>query len=110
MAPDSRSSAETRSRSLPLRPIWAARQSLRNAANRMHVAGVMIAAISPGLIDTGASRPWLDMKGARSPGEAAKPLVDFACESPRDPAFYGELVHLGEDDGRFGFKSLVPWK
>ena len=72
--------------------------------------GIMIAAISPGLIDTGASRPWLDMKGARSPGEAAKPLVDFACESPLDPVFYGELVHLGEDDGRFGFKSLVPWK
>lgn len=72
--------------------------------------GIMIAAISPGLIDTGASRPWLDMTGARSAGEAAKPLVDFACENPLEPAFYGELVHLGAADGRFGFKSLVPWK
>lgn len=82
------------------------------AQRREHDArrGIMIAAISPGLIDTDASRPWLDMTGARSPAEAAKPLVDFALESPLDPAFYGELVHLGEDDGRFGFKSLVPWK
>jgi NAD(P)-dependent dehydrogenase (short-subunit alcohol dehydrogenase family) len=72
--------------------------------------GIMIAAISPGLIDTGASRPWLDMTGARSPAEAAKPLVDFACESSLDRAFYGELVHLGAPDGRLDFRSLVPWK
>ncbi len=72
--------------------------------------GIMIAAISPGLIDTDASRPWLDMTGARSAADAAKPLAEFALEGPLDPTFYGELVHLGAPDGRFDFRSLVPWK
>jgi NAD(P)-dependent dehydrogenase (short-subunit alcohol dehydrogenase family) len=77
--------------------------------------GIMIAAISPGLIDTGASRPWLDMTGARDPAEVAKPLVEFALERQLDTTFYGELVHLGSREsaglsGVFGFRSLVPWK
>jgi NAD(P)-dependent dehydrogenase (short-subunit alcohol dehydrogenase family) len=82
------------------------------AQRREHDAlrGIMIAAISPGLIDTDASRPWLDMTGARSAADAAKPLVEFALEDPLDPAFYGELIHLGAPDGRFDFRSLVPWK
>jgi NAD(P)-dependent dehydrogenase (short-subunit alcohol dehydrogenase family) len=82
------------------------------AQRREHDAlrGIMIAAISPGLIDTDASRPWLDMTGARSAADAAKPLVDFALEGPLDATFYGELVHLGAPDGRFDFRSLVPWK
>jgi NAD(P)-dependent dehydrogenase (short-subunit alcohol dehydrogenase family) len=82
------------------------------AQRREHDAlrGITIAAISPGLIDTDASRPWLDMTGARSAADAAKPLVEFALEGPLDPSFYGELVHLGAPDGRFDFRSLVPWK
>jgi NAD(P)-dependent dehydrogenase (short-subunit alcohol dehydrogenase family) len=70
--------------------------------------GIMIAAISPGLIETGASRQWLDMTGALSPEEAAGPLLDFALEESPDDAFYGGLVHLGHNEpGRF--RTLVPW-
>jgi len=54
--------------------------------------GILIAAISPGLIDTGASRQWLDMTGA----------------PPPDEAFYGGLINLGRGEpGRF--RTLVPW-
>jgi NAD(P)-dependent dehydrogenase (short-subunit alcohol dehydrogenase family) len=42
--------------------------------------GILIAAISPGLIDTGASRQWLDMTGAPPPEEVAIPLLDLALE------------------------------
>jgi len=70
--------------------------------------GIMIAAISPGLIDTGASRQWLDMTGAPSPDEVARPLLDFALEQSPDESFYGGLVHLGHGEpGRF--RTLVPW-
>jgi NAD(P)-dependent dehydrogenase (short-subunit alcohol dehydrogenase family) len=70
--------------------------------------GIMIAAISPGLIDTGASRQWLDMTGAVSPEEVAGPLLDFALEQSPDEAFYGGLVHLGRN-GPGRFRTLVPW-
>jgi len=33
--------------------------------------GIVIAAVCPGLIDTGASRPWLDTRGAQTPEQAA---------------------------------------
>jgi NAD(P)-dependent dehydrogenase (short-subunit alcohol dehydrogenase family) len=70
--------------------------------------GIMIAAISPGLINTGASREWLDMTGAPSPDEVAGPLLDFALEEAPDESFYGGLVHLGcGEPGRF--RTLVPW-
>jgi NAD(P)-dependent dehydrogenase (short-subunit alcohol dehydrogenase family) len=71
--------------------------------------GILISAISPGLIDTGASRQWLDMKGARSPEEVAGPLVDFALDHSSDEAFYGELVHLGHGEPQ-QFRSVVPWR
>src|SRR5580658_10089186 len=60
--------------------------------------GILIASISPGLIDTGASRPWLDMRGAPGPDAVAGPLIDFALDPSPDPSFYGELVHVGREE------------
>jgi len=76
--------------------------------------GILIAAISPGLIDTGASRAWLDLRGAPAPEAVAGPLIDFALDPAPDPSFYGELVHVGrEEPGPFGTVvtsgSIVPW-
>lgn len=71
--------------------------------------GILIAAISPGLIDTGASRRWLDMKGAPEPEEAAGPLLELALDQAADTAFYGELVHLGREAPE-RFRTIVPWK
>ena len=76
---------------------------------------ILIASISPGLIDTGASRPWLDLSGAPQPDEVAGPLVDLALDPSTHEAFYGELVHVGrEEPGPFGSVvrsgSIVPWK
>jgi NAD(P)-dependent dehydrogenase (short-subunit alcohol dehydrogenase family) len=70
--------------------------------------GILIAAISPGLIDTGASRQWLDMTGAPPPDEVAIPLLDLALEAASDAAFYGGLINLGRGEpGRF--RTLLPW-
>jgi NAD(P)-dependent dehydrogenase (short-subunit alcohol dehydrogenase family) len=76
--------------------------------------GILIASISPGLIDTGASRAWLDVRGAPAPGEVAGPLIDFALDPIPDEKFYGELVHIGrEEPGPLGSVvrsgSVVPW-
>lgn len=76
--------------------------------------GILIAAISPGLIDTGASRQWLDVQGAPTPDAVAGPLIDLAVDPSPCAAFYGELVHLGrEEPGPFGAVlasgSIVPW-
>jgi NAD(P)-dependent dehydrogenase (short-subunit alcohol dehydrogenase family) len=76
--------------------------------------GILIAALSPGLIDTGASRPWLDVRGAPAPEEVAGPLIELAFHRSPDAAFYGELVHVGRDEpGPFGSVvrsgSIVPW-
>jgi NAD(P)-dependent dehydrogenase (short-subunit alcohol dehydrogenase family) len=76
---------------------------------------ILIASISPGLIDTGASRAWLDLSGAPQPDEVAGPLVDLALDSSPHEAFYGELVHVGrEEPGPFRSAvrsgSIVPWK
>ena len=76
--------------------------------------GILIASISPGLIDTGASRPWLDVRGAPAPDEVAGPLIDLALDPTPDESFYGELVHVGrEERGPFGSVvasgSIVPW-
>jgi NAD(P)-dependent dehydrogenase (short-subunit alcohol dehydrogenase family) len=76
--------------------------------------GILLASISPGLIDTGASRAWLDLRGARTPDEAAGPLIDLALDPSPDPSFYGELVHVGrEEPGLLGSVassgSIVPW-
>ena len=71
--------------------------------------GILVAAISPGLIDTGASRRWLDMNGAPPPEDVAGPLLDLALDHSFDEAFYGELVHLGQGEPQ-RFRSVVPWK
>ncbi len=77
--------------------------------------GILVASLSPGLIDTGASRAWLDMTGAPQPDEVAGPLIDFALQTAIDPALYGELIHVGrEEPGPFGTVirsgSIVPWQ
>jgi NAD(P)-dependent dehydrogenase (short-subunit alcohol dehydrogenase family) len=77
--------------------------------------GILIASISPGLIDTGASRAWLDVTGALQPEEVAGPLLDLALDPSPHESFYGELVHVGrEEPGPFGSVvrsgSIVPWK
>jgi NAD(P)-dependent dehydrogenase (short-subunit alcohol dehydrogenase family) len=76
--------------------------------------GILIASISPGLIDTGASRAWLDMTGAPQPDEVAGALLDLALDLSPPESFYGELVHVGrEEPGPFGSVvrtgSVVPW-
>jgi NAD(P)-dependent dehydrogenase (short-subunit alcohol dehydrogenase family) len=64
--------------------------------------GILIAAVCPGLIDTGASRRWFpDMSRAQTPEEAAGPLLDLVLDLSADPAFYGELVQFGK---------VLPWK
>ena len=77
--------------------------------------GILIASISPGLIDTGASRAWLDLTGAPQPDEVAAPIVDFVLRPEVDESLYGELVHVGRDEpGLFGTAtrtgSIVPWQ
>lgn len=63
---------------------------------------ILIAAVCPGLIDTGASRPWIaDMSQAITPDQAAGPLLRLALEPEFDRSFYGELVRFGE---------VLPWK
>jgi NAD(P)-dependent dehydrogenase (short-subunit alcohol dehydrogenase family) len=63
--------------------------------------GILIAAVCPGLIDTGASRQWLDMTRAQTPAQAAAALLDLALGPDPDPLFYGELVLFGK---------VIPWK
>jgi NAD(P)-dependent dehydrogenase (short-subunit alcohol dehydrogenase family) len=65
-------------------------------------AGRLIAALCPGLIDTGASRPWFaDMSEAQTPEQAAAWPVQLALAPEFDPAFYGELVQQGR---------VLPWE
>jgi NAD(P)-dependent dehydrogenase (short-subunit alcohol dehydrogenase family) len=64
--------------------------------------GILIAAVCPGLIDTGASRRWFpDMSRAQTCEEAAGPLMDLVLNPSPDPVFYGELVQFGK---------VLPWK
>ncbi len=62
--------------------------------------GILIAAVCPGLIDTGASRPWLDMTRAQTPARAAEAVLRIALDPQPDPGWYGELVRFGE---------VLPW-
>ncbi len=64
--------------------------------------GRLIMALCPGLIDTGASRPWFaDMSRAQTPARAASWPVDLVLADSFDPAFYGELVQFGK---------VLPWE
>jgi len=77
--------------------------------------GILIASISPGLIDTGSSRPWLDLSRAPQPDEVAVPILDFVLRPQIDESLYGELVHVGrEEPGASGMTvrtgAIVPWQ
>ena len=63
--------------------------------------GILLASVCPGMIDTGASRPWFDMSHAQTPAQAAGPLVDLALRSSLDAGMYGELIRFGQ---------VLPWK
>jgi carbonyl reductase 1 len=63
--------------------------------------GILLASVCPGMIDTGASRPWFDMSDAQTPAQAAGPLVDLALRSSLDANLYGELIRFGH---------VLPWK
>jgi carbonyl reductase 1 len=64
--------------------------------------GRLLMALCPGLIDTGASRPWFDdMSSAQTPAQAASWPVELALSTSFDPAFYGELVQFGK---------VLPWE
>jgi NAD(P)-dependent dehydrogenase (short-subunit alcohol dehydrogenase family) len=63
--------------------------------------GILLASICPGMIDTGASRPWFDTSHAQTPAQAASPLVDLAIRSSLDASLYGELIRFGQ---------VLPWK
>ncbi len=69
---------------------------------------IFIAAIAPGLFDTGASREWLDMTESLSAEEAAEPLLDLAFDRTPDPALYGALINVGRLETG-GERKAVPW-
>jgi NAD(P)-dependent dehydrogenase (short-subunit alcohol dehydrogenase family) len=61
----------------------------------------LVMALCPGLIDTGASRPWFaDMSRAQTPAQAAAWPVELALANSYDPSFHGELVQFGQ---------VLPW-
>jgi NAD(P)-dependent dehydrogenase (short-subunit alcohol dehydrogenase family) len=63
--------------------------------------GTLIASVCPGLLDTRASRPWFeDFSQARTPAQAAGPVLDLVLADRVDPATYGELVRFGK---------VLPW-
>ncbi len=58
--------------------------------------GILLAAVCPGMVDTGASRPWFEMTHAQTPAQAAGPLIDLVLRSSLDPSLYGELIRFGQ--------------
>jgi NAD(P)-dependent dehydrogenase (short-subunit alcohol dehydrogenase family) len=72
--------------------VEAARRRERDLAE-----GTLLASVCPGLIDTGASRPWfVDMSNAQTPAQAAVAVLDLALSSTVDGTHYGELIRFGE--------------
>ncbi|MFE9809198.1 SDR family NAD(P)-dependent oxidoreductase [Streptomyces sp. NPDC005548] len=64
-------------------------------------AGILLAAVCPGMVDTATSRPWFsDYSQARSPAQAAKAVLGLVLADQVDPTLYGELVRFGE---------VLPW-
>jgi NAD(P)-dependent dehydrogenase (short-subunit alcohol dehydrogenase family) len=62
----------------------------------------LIASVCPGLVDTRASRPWFDdFSQARTPAQAAEPIVDLVLADRVDPTAYGELIRDGK---------VLPWR
>jgi carbonyl reductase 1 len=63
--------------------------------------GTFVAAVSPGLVDTGASRAlFADMSEAQTPADAAAKLLELALGPPRRD-LHGQLVQFGR---------VVPWR
>jgi carbonyl reductase 1 len=58
--------------------------------------GILLASVCPGMIDTGASRPWFEMSHAQTPAQATGPLIDLVLRSSLDPSLYGELIRFGQ--------------
>ena len=82
--------------------VAAVRVVARQRRERDLAEGTFVAAVCPGLIDTGASRPWFtDMSRAQTPSQAASALLDLALGPSPDPAMYGELVQFGK---------VLPWR
>ena len=76
--------------------VAAVRAVARERRERDLAEGTLIAAVCPGLVDTGASRPWFaDMSRAQTPDAAAEALLDLVLSPGVDPAHYGELVRFG---------------
>jgi NAD(P)-dependent dehydrogenase (short-subunit alcohol dehydrogenase family) len=67
--------------------------STRRDHDRRH--GILLAAVCPGMIDTAGSRAWFDMRGAQSPAQAARPLLDLVLDPGPKPELYGELIRFG---------------
>ncbi|MFF4756220.1 SDR family NAD(P)-dependent oxidoreductase [Streptomyces sp. NPDC002514] len=64
--------------------------------------GTLIAAVCPGMVDTPTSRPWFsDFSRAKSPAEAAEPVLDLIFAEHVDPALHGQLVRFGK---------ALPWR
>jgi carbonyl reductase 1 len=61
----------------------------------------LVAAVCPGMIDTGASRPWFDMTNAQTPAQAALAPLRLALSPRVDPRFHGELIRFGK---------VLPWR
>ena len=80
--------------------VAAVRVLARERRQSDQATGTLVVAVCPGMIDTGASRPWFDMTGAQTPSEAAVALIRLALDPAPDDAFYGELVRFGK---------VLPW-
>jgi carbonyl reductase 1 len=81
--------------------VAAVRALARNRRAEDQRDGTLIASVCPGMIDTGASRPWFDTSAAQTPTQSAQALLNLALEPNPDPRFYGELIRFGE---------IVRWK
>ena len=82
--------------------VAAVRVVARQRRERDLAEGTFVAAVCPGLIDTGASRPWFtDMSRAQTPSQAASAVLDLALDPSPDPEMYGELVQFGK---------VLPWR
>jgi carbonyl reductase 1 len=76
--------------------------AVRVAARSTNPDDVIVVATCPGLVDTGASRPWFaDMTEAQSPADAAAHLVALAVDPIDRATLHGELVQFGR---------VLPWR
>ena len=82
--------------------VAAVRAVARARRERDLAENTLIAAVCPGLVDTAASRPWFDdFSRARTPEQAAAPILDLALADQVDPGHHGELVRDGQ---------VLPWR